>query len=449
MQTVSPLLTDFYQLTMMQAYYDHGMEDEAVFEFFVRKLPAQRKFFVACGLEQVIEYLETVRFSEADIEFLRRDGRFNENFLQRIAEFRFTGSVHAMPEGTLFFTDEPIIRVTAPLPIAQLVETRIINILQFQSMIASKAVRMKQIMPEKMLIDYGLRRSHGAEAGLLAARASYIAGFTGTATVSAGLEFSIPVYGTMAHSFIQSHLSERRAFTDFAHSHPNNTVLLLDTYDTIQATHKVVELAREFASHNIKIKGVRLDSGDMVELSKQVRQILDDGGLNEVAIFASGNLDEYELQRYRDEEAAVDGFGIGTKMNTSADAPYMDCAYKLVEYAGQGRRKLAQNKSTWAGRKQVFRSYDKDGTMAGDVMGLEHEHHPGEQLIKPVMAHGRRLGQLPTLDQTRTYLLEQLKTIPPHLLPDAREEFRYPVRQSAELVTYSDEVAQVMTRNHD
>lgn len=449
MQTVSTLLTDFYQLTMMQAYYDHGLEDEAVFEFFVRKLPAERKFFVACGLEQVIEYLENVRFSDADIDFLRRDGRFNDNFLNRIKDFRFTGSVHAMPEGTIFFTDEPIIRVAAPLPVAQLVETRIINILQFQSMVASKAVRMKQIMPEKMLVDYGLRRSHGAEAGILAARASYLAGFTGTATVAAGMEFSIPVYGTMAHSFIQSHLSERKAFTDFAVSHPDNTVLLLDTYDTIQAAHKVVDLAKDFAKKNIKIKGVRLDSGDMIELSKQVRKILDDGGLHDVSIFASGNLDEYALRRYRDEDAAVDGFGIGTKMNTSADAPYMDCAYKLVEYAGQGRRKLSLNKATWAGRKQVFRRFTDDGTMNGDTMCLEHEQPPGEKLIQPVMAQGKRISELPTLDESRSYLLAQLKTIPKALLPDSADEYRYPVQQSEELIAYCEEVSRLMTKNHD
>lgn len=448
MQTVSPLLTDFYQLTMMQAYYDHGMEDEAVFEFFVRKLPAERKFFVACGLEQVLEYLETVRFDDADIDFLRRDGRFNENFLRRIKEFRFTGAVDAMPEGTIFFTDEPILRITAPLPIAQLVETRIINILQFQTMIASKAVRMKQIMPDSTLIDYGLRRSHGAEAGVLAARASYIAGFTGTATVIAGQQFGIPVYGTMAHSFIQSHHSERQAFADFAVSHPANTVLLLDTYDTIGATHKVVELAGELAEKNIQIRGVRLDSGDMIELSKQVRQILDDAGLTKIAIFASGNLDEYALQRFRDEQAAVDGFGIGTKMNTSADAPYLDCAYKLVEYAGEGRRKLAQNKVTWAGRKQVFRSFTEDGTMSGDIMCLAHEQHPGEPLVKPVMKAGTRLSPMPTLDETRTYLLEQLKTIPHTLLPDSAEVYEYPVRQSQELIDYCEKVARVMTRNH-
>ncbi|WP_136798631.1 nicotinate phosphoribosyltransferase [Desulfosediminicola ganghwensis] len=449
MQTISPLLTDFYQLTMMQAYYDHGMEDEAVFEFFVRKLPSERKFFVASGLEQVVEYLETVHFSEADIDFLRRDGRFNENFLNRIRDFEFSGSVDAMAEGTLFFTDEPILRITAPLPVAQLVETRIINILQFQTLIASKAIRMKQIMPESTLIDYGLRRAHGAEAGLLAARASYIAGFTGTATVAAGMTFSIPVYGTMAHSFIQAHLSERKAFSDFAVSHPDNTVLLLDTYDTIRGAHKAVDLARDLANRNIKIKGVRLDSGDMIKLSRQVRKILDDGGLHDVAIFASGNLDEYALQRFRDEAAAVDGFGIGTKMTTSADVPYLDCAYKLVEYAGQGRRKLAQNKSTWAGRKQVFRNYGDDGTMTGDTMCLAHELHSGEKLIKPVMQQGKRVSQLPTLDETRTYVLKQLGTVPEGLQPDSEEDYYYPVQQSEELVSYCDEVSKVMTRNHD
>lgn len=443
---LSPLLTDLYQLTMMQAYHDNDMQDEAVFEFFFRKLPGKRSFLVACGLQQVVEFLETLHFSEDDIEFLRQDGRFNNEFLASLADLRFTGSIHAIPEGTIFFPDEPVIRVTAPLPVAQLVETRIINILQYQTMICSKAARMKQLMPEKILVDYGLRRSHGAEAGVMAARASYIAGFAGTATVLAGKLYGIPLYGTMAHSFIQAHDSEKSAFLNFARSHPENTVLLLDTYDTEQGAAKVVELAGELKTHNITIKGVRLDSGDMISLSKRVRQILDDGGLNEVKIFASGNLDEYSLKEFSEKNAQVDGFGIGSKMTTSADVPYFDCAYKLVEYKGQGRRKLSKNKITWPGRKQILRHYDSNRIMAGDTLALEHEkHQTADPLVQHYMENGNCITPLPTLEEIRRTFAENLKTLPSSEILNTP----YPVTPSPDLKSYSDEVAKRMIRDNE
>lgn len=437
----SPLLTDLYQLTMMQAYNDNGMHDEAAFEFFFRKLPDERSFLVACGLQQVIEFLETLHFSEDDIAFLRQDGRFNSQFLASLADLRFTGSIHALPEGTIFFPDEPLIRVTAPLPIAQLVETRIINILQYQTMICSKAARMKQVMPDKILVDYGLRRSHGAEAGVMAARASYIAGFDGTATVLAGKLYGIPLYGTMAHSFIQAHDSEKSAFINFARSHPENTVLLLDTYDTEHGAEKVVELAAEFKSNNIKIKGVRLDSGDMVSLSKRVRQKLDDADLKDIKIFASGNLDEYSLAEFREKNAPVDGFGIGSKMTTSADVPYFDCAYKLVEYKNLGRRKLSTSKITWPGRKQIFRHYDSNHTMVGDSLGLETEQHQtAEPLMQQYMEKGKSIQTLPSLDETQQYFAEQMNQLPSLELLNKP----YPVKPSSKLQSYSDKVAKRM-----
>lgn len=434
----SPLLTDLYQLTMMQAYFDHKMREEAVFELFFRKLPTQRKFLVACGLQQVLEYLENLRFNEEDIDFLRQDGRFREDFLASLTDFRFTGSVHGLPEGTVFFPDEPLIRITAPLPQAQLVETRIINILQFQTMIASKAVRIKQLLPDKILVDYGLRRAHGAEAGIMAARASYVAGFNGTATVLAGKLFGIPLYGTMAHSFIQAHDSEREAFLHFATSHPDNTIILLDTYDTEQAALKVVELARELKQRNIRIRAVRLDSGDMIALSRRVRTILDEGGLQDVLIFASGSLDEYNLEPFRRENAPVDGYGIGSKMTTSADVPYYDCAYKLVEYKGLGRRKLSKGKATWPGRKQVFRHFSTDKVMSGDTLALEHEEHPGTPLIRQYMADGVRVGQLPSLAAGRASLQQQLSALPPEFGDSATV---YPVTPSAQLQSYAEEVS--------
>jgi len=440
--SLSPLLTDLYQLTMLQAYHDCNMQEEAVFELFFRKLPAKRDFLVTCGLQQVLDYLENLRFQEEDIEFLRRSGRFHDQFLDSLATFRFTGEVHGMPEGTIFFPDEPVIRITASLPQAQLVETRIINIIQFQTLIASKAVRMKQAMPDKVLVDYGLRRAHGSEAGLMAARASYIAGFDGTATVLAGKQFDIPIFGTMAHSFIQAHDSEREAFLNFAISHPGNTILLIDTYDTERGAMKVVEMAEEFRRRNIQVKGVRLDSGDMISLSRRVRTILDEGGMRDIQIFASGNLDEYALERFRREQAPVDGFGIGTKLTTSADVPYFDCAYKMVEYNGIGRRKLSKNKATWPGRKQVFRHLSAEQIMDGDILALEHETHKGMPLVQQYMHNGKRTGDLPQLTATREYLLRQL-----HQLPSFPEDgTTYTVEPSTTLKDFADSVTERMLR---
>ena len=373
----SPLLTDLYQFNMLQAYLDHGQTDTAVFEFFVRRLPARRGFLVAAGLEQALDFLENLQFSQEEIDWLRQNYQFTDGFLDYLGSLRFTGDVDAMPEGTVFFADEPIIRVTAPLPEAQLVETRLINILHFQSVIASKAARMVLAAPGKQLVDFGLRRAHGAEAGLMAARASYLAGFAGTATVLARKDFGIPIFGTMAHSFIQAHADETAAFSAFARSRPDNLVLLIDTYDTEAAARKVVKLAPRLKEAGITVHGVRLDSGDLIALSKNVRRILDDGNLRNVTIFASGGLDEDELVRMLGANAPIDGFGIGTSLTTSSDAPALDCAYKLQEYAGIARRKRSVGKATWPGRKQVWRSFGDDGRMTGDVLALQDDRRAG------------------------------------------------------------------------
>src|SRR5579863_6498834 len=269
------LLTDLYQINMIQGYLDHGETKTAVFEFFVRNLPPRRGFLVAAGLEQALDYLETLHFSAAEIDWLKSTGRFGQNLLDYLAEFRFAGDVHAMPEGTVFFANEPTLRITAPLPQAQFVESRLINLLHFQSLIASKAVRMRLAAPDKVLVDFGLRRAHGAEAGLMAARASYLAGFAGTATVLAGEMFGIPLYGTMAHSFVEAFDDESTAFETYARARPNNLVFLLDTYDTEAAARKVVALAPKLKADGIVVRAVRLDSGDLVALSKNIRGILD------------------------------------------------------------------------------------------------------------------------------------------------------------------------------
>jgi nicotinate phosphoribosyltransferase len=411
----SLLLTDLYQLNMMQAYFDGAMREEAVFEFFVRKQPSRRNFFLAAGLEQALQFLEGLRFTEEDIRWLKSTGRFSPAFLDYLAELRFTGEVDAMPEGTVFFANEPILRVIAPMPVAQLVETRLINLLHFQTLIASKAARMVLAAHAKALVDFGLRRAHGAEAGLLAARACYLAGFAGTATVEADKDFGVPIFGTMAHSFVQAHDDEAQAFLAFAFSRPENVVLLLDTYDTLKAAEKVVRLKPRLEAEGIKIRGVRLDSGDMIALSKAVRQILDKGGLTETTIFASGGIDEDDLARFMAAKAPVDGFGIGTSLTTSSDAPALDCAYKLQEYAGLARRKRSEAKATWPGRKQVWRSFDADGLMAGDVLGLVNEMREGRALLQPVMRQGRRLAPALSLADIRAYAAAELATLPPAL----------------------------------
>jgi nicotinate phosphoribosyltransferase len=265
----SLLLTDLYQLTMIEAYLDAGMTEQAVFEFFVRNLPARRGFLIAAGLDQALGFLETLRFSDDEIAWLGASGRFTPRLIDYLATLRFTGDVEAMPEGTAFFANEPILRVTAPLPQAQFVETRLINILHFQTLIAAKAARMVLAAPGKMLVDFGLRRAHGGEAGLMAARASYLAGFAGTATVLAGRQFGIPMFGTMAHSFIQAFDDEAEAFAAFAHTEPGNLTLLLDTYDTEAAARKAVALAPRLEAAGIAIRAVRLDSGDLLLLGLQ------------------------------------------------------------------------------------------------------------------------------------------------------------------------------------
>jgi nicotinate phosphoribosyltransferase len=404
----SALLTDLYQLTMVQAYLKQGMEEPAVFEFFVRKLPAHRNFFLTAGLEQALQFLSQLQVTGEEIAWLDRTGRFNQAFLRYMESLRFTGDVDAMPEGTVFFPNEPILRIVAPLPQAQLVETRLMNLLNFQTMIASKAARSVLVAAGKPIIDFGLRRAHGAEAGLLAARASFIAGFSGTATVLAGMEYDIPLYGTMAHSFVQAHKDEATAFEHFAQAHPDNVLLLIDTYDTEAAAKKVVALARPLQAKGITIKGVRLDSGDLAEHARKVRRILDEGGLQQAQILASGNLDEYRLQGLVASGAPIDSFAVGTAMTTSADAPSLDCAYKLQEYAGRPCRKRSEGKATWPGRKQVYRHRAAMGRLAYDVVTTADDVQDGEPLLRPVMKAGRHLAPSPSLTEIRHQVAAQL-----------------------------------------
>jgi nicotinate phosphoribosyltransferase len=323
----------------------------------------------------------------------------------------------------VFFPDEPILRVVAPLREAQLVESRLMNIAHFQTLVASKAARVVLAARGRFLVDFGMRRAHGAEAALLSARASYLAGFSGTATLEASRLFGIPAYGTMAHSYVQAHADESQAFESFARANPGGATLLIDTYDTERGARRAVRLARQGA----RVDGVRIDSGDLAVHARRVRAILDAGGLAKARIFASGNLDEHRVAELVAQQAPIDGFGVGTRMNTSADAPFLDCAYKLQEYGGEPRRKRSEGKASWPGRKQVWRRRRADGRAAGDVLALATSVQDGEPLLAPCMRGGRRVPPQPSLEDARAHAREGIERLPGALLSLAHPA-RYPVQ---------------------
>ena len=432
------LFTDLYQLTMLQAYFEERMTEKAVFSLFVRRLPPNRNFLIACGLDTVLDYLETLCFTDQDLAYLESLCMFSDRFLAWLADLRFTGDLHAVREGTPIFANEPILEVEAPLPEAQLIETYLLNQVQLQTMLASKAHRVLTAARGRSVIDFGARRMHGADAALNAARAFWIAGVNATSNVLAGKRFGIPVAGTMAHSYIQAHRDESAAFRAFANLYPN-TVLLIDTYDTLAGVKKVIELAKRLGD-DFKVRAVRLDSGDLLDLSQHVRTALDNAGLNHIEIIASSSLDEYEIDRLISSGAPIDGFGVGTAMGVSADAPYLDIVYKLASYAGEGRVKLSASKPVLPGRKQVFRMSDGDHD-SGDIIGRAAEDLPGRPLLEQVMRDGTRLGEKThDLNDTRRYAAEQIAR-----LPDAVRDLResdppYSVEISRELSDYHQEV---------
>ena len=436
----SGFLTDLYQLTMLDAYLERDMCDQAVFEFFVRRLPEQRNFLMAAGLEQLLDYLEDLAFSDEEIGWLESTGECSSRLIDYLAAFRFTGDVLAMPEGTVFFADEPVVQVIAPLPEAQLIETRLINLIHYQTMIASKAARCVLAAPDKTLVDFGLRRAHGAEAGLMAARASYIAGFAGTSTVLAKAAFEIPIYGTMAHSFVQAHAAELQAFEHFARVFPEGSVLLIDTYDTVAAARACPPLIKRLREEGVKVRAVRLDSGDLAALACEVRDILDAAGCEDISIFCSGSLDEYALSAELGD-APVDGYGIGTRLDVSADAPYLDCVYKIQEYAGTARRKRSTGKATWPGRKQVYRSRDAGGRLIGDELVLSDESRDGQALLEAVMCDGKRLAGPPSIEQVRMSARRELDG-----LPDSLKSLRAPTSFGVEISTALRELADSVDR---
>ena len=420
---MTALLTDFYQLTMLQAYVQEPLEGEAVFELFVRRLPPGRNFLVAAGLAQALDELVALSFDDSEIDWLLSHAGFPPALAPRLRALRFEGDVDAMPEGTVFFAGEPIMRVSAPLPQAQLVESRLLNLVHLQTTIASKAARLRIAARDRQLIDFGMRRAHGAEAAVLGARAAWLAGFDGTATAEAARRHGIPAVGTMAHSYVQAHDSEAAAFEAFARARPHRSTMLVDTYDTNAAVAKLTAMAPRLARAGIALGGVRLDSGDLASQAKAARRLLDDAGLRDTIIFASGNLDEHRIAELLASGAPIDGFGVGTALATSSDAPALDMVYKLQSYAGVARRKRSPGKATWPGIKQVSRRYDHAGRLAGDTVHLVDEDAPGTPLLQPCMRRGRRLERLPTLDQSRDHHARECQRLPSALMDlDAAHE---------------------------
>ncbi|MCI0847926.1 MAG: nicotinate phosphoribosyltransferase [Chloroflexi bacterium] len=396
------MFTDLYELTMSQAFLSQGMLATATFSLFTRTYPPNRAYFVSAGLEDVLDYLSNLNFSGRAIDYLRATGIFSGDFLDFLRGVRFTGSVRAIPEGRLYFADEPAVEITAPLIEAQLVETFIINQVNLQSMLATKAARCVWAAQGRGIADFASRRTQGTDAALKMARASYIAGFSSTSNVLAASIYGMPPAGTMAHSFISTFATELDAFRAYAQSFPGRTILLIDTYDTISGAWNAVQVAKEMEGDGQRLMAVRLDSGDFDELSRRVRTILDDSGLDYVKILASGGLDEYELETLVKAGAPIDLFGVGTKAGVSADAPWSDMAYKLVCFDGRPVMKLSPEKVSLPGAKQVFRTKDAAGMFARDIIALDDEELPGGlPLLEEVMKDGRRTGPQVTLEEVR------------------------------------------------
>ena len=441
------LFTDLYELTMLQAYFEENMTEQAVFTLFVRRLPKRRNFLLACGVDSVLGFLETVRFNEEDLAYLNSLGLFSDRFLGWLRDFRFTGEVHAVPEGTPVFSNEPLLEVIAPMPEAQLIETFVMNQVHVQTVQASKAQRVVTAANGRPVVDFGARRMHGIDAALKAARAFWIGGVASTSNVLAGKLYGVPVAGTMAHSYIQAHENEMAAFRAFAGVFPE-TVLLVDTYDTLDGVRKVIDLAKALGE-DFKVKAVRLDSGDLLTLSKDARRLLDEAGLQKVEIFASGGLNEDVIMTLLCSNAPIDGFGVGTSMGVSNDAPDLDVAYKLSEYAGKGRLKLSTGKPILPGRKQVFR-IEEDGKDVRDVIACADEDPVGRPLLVPMMRNGKRLPEGTVgLMTARQYAQEQIARLPEQVRAIASADPPYPVEVSQKLSDLQQKIIRDLANHAD
>lgn len=439
-----PLLIDLYELTMAASYFKIGLKQPATFSLSVRRMPPRRGFLVAAGIERFLEVVEEFRFDGPALDYLDSLKLFAPEFLDFLGKLRFTGDIHAMAEGSIFFGNEPVLEITAPLIEAQLLETIAMNQVGIASLIASKAIRSTIAAVGRHLFDFGMRRSQGADASLVAARSSYLAGFIGTSNVLAGRRYGIPLYGTMAHSYVMAHDNEREAFAHFADLFPQMSTLLVDTYDTPRGVENAAQVAVELRRHGHKLQAVRLDSGNLAELAASARQILDRNGLQDVAIFASGNLDEFKIDELVRAGAPIDAFGVGTSMVVSEDAPALDIAYKLTEYAGVGRLKTSTSKASMPGRKQVFRALNANGGFYADTIALAdegavtvaREFKPApaqtEPLLHKQMSAGQRVGSRPTLEESRAGLLEAMAHLE-RRYKDLKNPATYPVNLSSAL----------------
>jgi len=440
------LSTDLYELTMAAGYFAQGAQSRtATFDLCVRHLPANRGFLLVAGLEQALAYLNDLRFTREALDYLASTGHFRTDFLDCLASLRFTGSVDAMPEGTVAFPPAPLLRVTAPIIEAQIVETFLLTTLTFQTMIATKAARVVRAAAGRQVVDFSARRDHGPQAGLLAARAAYIGGCVGTSNVLAGARFGLPTYGTMAHSYVMFHETEEQAFASFGASYPGDPTLLIDTYDTLEGARRAVAAAKVLARDGRGLAAVRLDSGDLVALSREVRAVLDGAGLQGTRIFASGGLDEYEITRLLEAGAEIDAFGVGTELGTSGDAPSLDSTYKLVACVDERGRevpviKLSSGKLTLPGRKQVWRIH-RDGRFMGDLIGCENQphrafeaagHDPANPLLSPAMRNGDVVANSPPLEQIQRRAAAQLDALPEAVLR-LQDAESYPVGVAEEL----------------
>jgi nicotinate phosphoribosyltransferase len=429
------LLIDLYELTMCASYFENKRNETATFDLFIRKLPPNRSYFIFAGLEQVLLFLQNIKFSQEQLNYLKKRG-FKEKFLEYLKNFRFSGEVWSVPEGTIVFPDEPLIRVTAPMIEAQLIETFILNTVNLQTMIATKASRVVCAAQGRSVIEFGLRRTQGTDAGMKAARCSYLAGADGTSNVLAGMEYGIPVFGTMAHSYIMFFDREIDSFRAFAKTFPDTSTFLIDTYDDLKGAENAAIVAKELEKAGHRLNAVRLDSGDLLGLSKKVRQILDSHGLDYVKILASGDLDEYAIEELLKKGAKIDAFGVGTRMSTSYDRPYVDVVYKLSGKVEHGTfvpaMKLSKDKITLPGKKQIFRQMNGKGRYIKDIIGLEHEKVRGKPLLEKVMENGHITHDMPTLEEIRTVALKNLAEFPDRC-KNLTHAPVYPVELSREL----------------
>ncbi len=433
------LLTDLYQLTMAQSYFREQRMESATFSLYIRSYPPDRGYFVSAGLLDVLDYLENFSFDAAGLDYLAAQKFFSDDFLHYLGDLRFSGAVWAVPEGRIFFKDEPILEITAPIIEAQIVETFIINQIHLQTLIATKAARCVHAASGRIVVDFALRRTHGIDAGMKVARTSYLAGCGGTSNVLAGSHYGIPIVGTMAHSFVMSFDREIDAFRAYVASFPDNAILLIDTYDTVAGARNAVQVAKEMAVHGKKLIGVRIDSGDLAAQARAVRRIFDEANLPDCKIIGSGGLDEYELAQLAAANAPFDSYGVGTKMGISADAPWTDISYKLVEYHDRPVLKLSTGKASWPGKKQVFRIRDGKGQAQRDLVGLRNEKLPGESLLKEVMRDGRPSETYPSLGEIRRVFEADFASLDDGVKA-IRQPRVYPVEFSPSLQALRDQI---------